>query len=409
MADDHTTSRNQGDVTVRVARGDDLGALQDLFARFYREAGFDAAAIAAIPKTLPAILQRPDTDVFVGLLDGAIVGAAAASTAFGLEVGLYAELEDLYVLSPARNKGVARALVDAVKDWAQRRGCHDLEVVLTPEAQANRRLVDWYSGQGFASTGRVILEYPLSSPTGSDATAPAKTISNGLPTPGISIGGVDGCKAGWVMVRRDGEGRFDPPAVAPALAALPPTDFVVIDIPIGLPDSGRRMCDRAARALLGPRRNSVFTGVRRPLLSFNDYPAANAWGKRDGAGLTKQMWHILPKIRDADHWITPDRQARIREGHPELTFTAAGGQPMSHYKKSPEGEAERIAALDDFIDPGIVYGWLATARGTGAARDDLVDAAGLCWTAARVALGLHRTVPEVTETDARGLMMEMVY
>jgi len=304
---------------------------------------------------------------------------------------------------------VAGALVDAVKDWAQRRGCHDLEVVLTPEAQVNQRLVDWYARHGFAGTGRVILEHALVPTVGLHAAAPVEKLSKMLSTPGVSIGGVDGCKGGWVMVRRDGQGRFDPPAVAATLAELPPTDFVVIDIPIGLPDSGRRTCDRAARGLLGPRQHSVFTGVRRPLLSFDDYPAANAWGKSDGAGLTKQMWHILPKVRDADHWITPDRQKHIREGHPELTFTAAGGHPMTHYKKSPEGEAERIAALDGFIEPGIVYGWLATARGTGAVRDDLVDATGLCWTAARVALGLHQAVPETPETDARGLVMEMVY
>ena len=89
-----------------------------------------------------------------------------------------------------------------------------------------------------------------------------------LPTPGRSVAGIDGCKAGWVMVRRDAVGRFGAPVVVAALDDLPPADMVVIDIPIGLPESGRRACDLSARALLGRRSDdSVFTGARRPLLS----------------------------------------------------------------------------------------------------------------------------------------------
>lgn len=228
-------------------------------------------------------------------------------------------------------------------------------------------------------------------------------------TPGISVGGVDGCKAGWVMVRRGRGGRFAPPVIAPSLAALPETDIVVIDIPIGLPDSGRRTCDLEARALLGARRNSVFTGVRRPLLTFANYPAANAWGKADGAGLTKQLWHILPKVRQVDDWITPDRQQSFREGHPELAFTAAAGRPMAHYKKTAEGEAERLGALAAFISRPVAEGWLAAAQGTGAARDDIVDALALCWSSARVALGINGQVPASPPVDSRGLAMAMVF
>ena len=33
---------------------------------------------------------------------------------------------------------------------------------------------------------------------------------------------------------------------------------LAIDIPIGIPEAGARPADREARALLGPRRNSVF-------------------------------------------------------------------------------------------------------------------------------------------------------
>lgn len=230
-----------------------------------------------------------------------------------------------------------------------------------------------------------------------------------LPTPARSVAGIDGCRAGWVAVRRDAAGCFDAPLVVAALDDLPPTDMTVIDIPIGLPDSGRRACDLEARAMLGKRRSSVFTGVRRPLLKIGSYEEANAWGKRDGEGLTRQMWNILPKIREVDSWITPARNRTFREGHPELSFTAAAGQPMTHYKKKPQGEAERLDALAGFIDRATILQWLDRARGSDAARDDIVDALALCRSAARVVLGCHGQVPADPPKDASGLPMEMVF
>lgn len=230
-----------------------------------------------------------------------------------------------------------------------------------------------------------------------------------LLTPGRSVAGIDGCRAGWVMVRRDAAGRFAAPFVAASLDDLPETDTVVIDIPIGLPESGRRACDLEARAMLGKRRSSVFTGVRRPLLAIAGYEAANAWGKRDGEGLTRQMWNILPRIREVDDWITPARSRTFREGHPELAFAGAAGRPMAHYKKTREGEAERLKTLDGFIGRATVLRWLDNARGSGAARDDILDALALCRTAARVALGCHGQIPADPPRDARGLPMEMVF
>ena len=231
-----------------------------------------------------------------------------------------------------------------------------------------------------------------------------------LPTPGRPVAGIDGCRAGWVMVRRDAAGRFGEPLVVASLDDLPPADMIVIDIPIGLPESGRRACDLAARRMLGaPRCHSVFLDVRRPLLRMESYEEANAWGKCDGAGVAPFMWGILPKIRAVDEWITPDRSARFREGHPELAFAGAAGRPMAHYKKTPAGEAERLDALADFIDPATVLDWLGKARGSGAARDDIVDALALCRSAARVALGCHGQIPADPPRDARGLPMEMVF
>jgi GNAT superfamily N-acetyltransferase len=141
---------------VRPAQRSDAAPLAALFRRFYREEGFPRSAIAMVARTMPALLRRRDTAAFVAAADGAVVGAAAMSTAFGLEVGLYAELEDIYVLPAWRGRGVASALVEACLGWAARRGCHDVEIVLTRRAQGKKGLAAWYAKRGFEDSGRVI-------------------------------------------------------------------------------------------------------------------------------------------------------------------------------------------------------------------------------------------------------------
>lgn len=148
-------------LSVRRARRSDAAALVILFRRFYREERFSRAAIAAVPRTLREVLRRRDTAAFVAEAGGEIVGAAAMSTAYGLEVGLYGELEDMYVLPQWRQNGVASRLVDPCFAWAAAQGCHDVEIVLTPHAQAKNGLAAWYARRGFASTGRVIWSREL--------------------------------------------------------------------------------------------------------------------------------------------------------------------------------------------------------------------------------------------------------
>ncbi|WP_420348654.1 GNAT family N-acetyltransferase [Pelagibius sp.] len=147
-------------IAVREAGPDDLGLLLPLFERFYAEEGFEGA-VAGVAENLRQILARDDTAAFVACAGEDAVGAAAASTSFGLEVGLYAELEDLFVDPVWRAKGAASALVEAVADWARDKGCSDIEIVLTPHALAKASLVPWYEARGFVETGRVIYERAL--------------------------------------------------------------------------------------------------------------------------------------------------------------------------------------------------------------------------------------------------------
>jgi predicted RNase H-like nuclease len=85
--------------------------------------------------------------------------------------------------------------------------------------------------------------------------------------------GFDGFRRGWVAAWIEDGGRqgFDYAPTIDRLLKLP-HKRAMIDIPIGLPNDGVRECDRQARDWLGP---SVFLGVRRSLLGFENYPEAN--------------------------------------------------------------------------------------------------------------------------------------
>ena len=77
----------------------------------------------------------------------------------------------------------------------------------------------------------------------------------------MHIVGADGCRAGWLCVE-ECKGRLTGHifrSFPEMLAALSEASVIAIDIPIGLPEQGKRDCDMAARFHLGrPRASSVF-------------------------------------------------------------------------------------------------------------------------------------------------------
>jgi predicted RNase H-like nuclease len=120
-------------------------------------------------------------------------------------------------------------------------------------------------------------------------------------------------------------------------------------------------------------------------------------------GVSCQLWNIRDKIKEVDDFITPDRQATIREAHPELVFWKLNNQRPLQGKKSELGRDQRIKLLADrgFVK---ISKWLAQRHGTGIGRDDLIDACG-CAIAARDS----DTYLGGDEVDIRGLRMEINY
>lgn len=225
-----------------------------------------------------------------------------------------------------------------------------------------------------------------------------------------SVAGVDGCRAGWVVATTGVEdGAPVSVEVVAGLHAL--VDAVVggrlaaagIDMPIGLTDDGVRLADREARALLGPRRSSLFPTPARAVLDATDHADANARSRAaSGKGISVQAFHLFPKIRELAALVTPALQPRLAEVHPETSFAVLRGAPCAHPKRTAAGRAERIAALAGCFEP-VSFTAVVAARHGRTAGDDVLDALVAAWTARRIARGEARELGDPDVRDARGM------
>lgn len=226
----------------------------------------------------------------------------------------------------------------------------------------------------------------------------------------LAVAGLDGCRAGWIAVAMPADAPGAATAVvfltfADAMAALADCASLVVDMPIGIAsEPPGRGVERAMRALLGPRRSSVFEPPLRAALGAATQDEATRLNRAAGGpGISAQSFNIFSRIREIDAWITPEAQDRVRESHPEIAFARRAGAPMAHAKRKPAGRLEREALL-----AGLGFPIAALGRPRGAAADDLLDACILASVAARVATGEAVRIPEEDpERDARGLRMEI--
>jgi predicted RNase H-like nuclease len=225
------------------------------------------------------------------------------------------------------------------------------------------------------------------------------------------VAGVDGCRGGWVVVTVpcEGGGGVSVHGVTHARAVLAELESgriraAGIDIPIGLPVCRSRAVDSEARRRLGPRRSSVFPAPVRAVLATRTYVEACAASHAAcGKKVSRQLFNIVPKIKEVDDLQSPARQATLFEACPELSFATLAGMPMPHSKGTVPGTAERVRALRA-VFPGVARH--AEAPPAGAKVDDVLDAFALAWTARRFVLG--EAVRLGGEPDARGLRMEMI-
>ena len=233
--------------------------------------------------------------------------------------------------------------------------------------------------------------------------------------------GVDGCKAGWFFTRSN-VSKLDFGVctsfedIVNMAGTSPDGAQIMVDIPIGLRDDTceHRICDRDARRVLGKRRNSVFTPPVREILQERTHAEATAKSNElIGKGITLQTFGIMPKILEVDELIVSSANAQyfMREIHPEVCFWGLNnGTAMTHSKKTMDGFCERMELIKTILPEAgeMVEQALDRHRRKDVARDDIADALVALITAMAPADKLQ-TLPEVPETDSRGIPMEMVY
>ncbi len=224
--------------------------------------------------------------------------------------------------------------------------------------------------------------------------------------------GVDGCPGGWLAVRWAHSVTHH---LCRSFAEVLAMDAAVIavDMPIGLPPLSGRLTEREVRARLGARQSSVFSVPSRAAVMCEDYVdacRANLASSDPPRKVSKQIFHIFPKMREVDRVMTPALQQRVLEVHPELAFWAMNGNAPLALPKKVKGRSH---------DPGLALRRTLLAAGgfplaalpaasyrrADVGPDDLLDACACAWSARRIAEGRAVRFPADPPQDARGLRM----
>jgi len=229
--------------------------------------------------------------------------------------------------------------------------------------------------------------------------------------------GVDGCTDGWFAVWMPEAGvlnsdRYD--SFETIIHDHTAANQILVDIPIGLPETDPRECDTVARERLGARGRSVFPVPCQEVVEHArkdnaSYDRANALQDEHlDSGLSKQAWNITSKIAEVNGYLREDSPSvEIAESHPECCFAALNDwYPIAQPKSTEAGRGARFGILDSELD-----GWRACYEAAldnhyrkDVARDDIIDALAL------VAAGQHATkpLPDDPPTDAADLPMQIV-
>ena len=139
-------------VRVRPAQAPDLTAWAAM-----RHALWPDADAPGLEEEARAMLDGGREVAFVAERDGALLGMAEASLRHEYVNGTGSSpvgfLEGWYVVPEWRSRGIGRALVAAVEDWARAHGCAELA---SDAALENSGSLAAHAGCGFEETERVV-------------------------------------------------------------------------------------------------------------------------------------------------------------------------------------------------------------------------------------------------------------
>jgi predicted RNase H-like nuclease len=229
-----------------------------------------------------------------------------------------------------------------------------------------------------------------------------------------TVADVGGCRGGWLCVLREAKAPFRERAlvvksVQDVFLRPDAPAAIAIDIPAGLPgriSGAGRDCDTAARAVLGKRTATVFSVPARAALAGSDYRSgcAAALAHSDPPRqISLQMFHLFPKVREADDAMTPALQERICECHTEAAFWAMNNRVPLCEPKKVRGR-RHLPGLEQRRALLLAHGFSAALAGPG----DFLDACACAWSAARFLKGDALRFPESPPLDPKGLRMEIL-
>jgi predicted RNase H-like nuclease len=223
--------------------------------------------------------------------------------------------------------------------------------------------------------------------------------------------GVEPCPGGWLVSGAKLQATNlapEEPAVFGRFIDLldyrPAYAVIALHLPIGLVSHhqrGGRLCDQAARHLLGWPRSAAISSPpsRHELASWQA-------GAEDGVGLSVVTRSLMPRLVEVYEHIASYHQRTVFEVHPELSFYQLNGdRPLRFSKHTSAGRSERIALLTARL-PGIDR-MLGTEL-TGALLTHRIDAAAGLWTARRIMARAVTRITEDPEWDDEGLRMEFL-
>ncbi len=142
--------------TIRPAGDADAAAVAAAVEELLVELGGRKPPRAELEAEVRAALADPGIGaILVAEADGEIVGVLSASWQRALHVpGRYATIQDLWVDSGWRSRGVGAELVDALAALCMEQGVARIEVGLPRESFAAIRATEaFYSGNGFEQLG----------------------------------------------------------------------------------------------------------------------------------------------------------------------------------------------------------------------------------------------------------------
>lgn len=183
---------------------------------------------------------------------------------------------------------------------------------------------------------------------------------------------------------------------------------IIIDIPIGLPETGTDSAlrpDKAARDyLIGTRKSTLFNVPLKPVIYASTPQEAWDLNREFGGKLTPQGLALSKIIREVDSFLqeNPEWKNRLLESHPEVAFQMLnGGKGLVFSKHSEEGLDERRDILKRY-DIAI-----ENIPQSGIKQDDILDAACLALVSKLGHMKGFSSIPEFPNCDDTGLKMQI--